>query len=384
MRTSDRFHFFRNLGPLGKKGLLISSLVVIFFLVTALPTKAVRLKDVATIQGVRTNQLVGYGLIVGLNGTGDGTQAQFTTQSMVNMMERMGINVDPKQVKVKNVAGVMVTAQLPPFSKIGQKLDVLVSSIGDAKSLQGGTLLLTPMRGADGQVYALAQGPLSIGGFMARGAAGGGIQKNHPTAGRVPNGATVEREIPLAINEKGSLRISLHHPDFTTVTRAAEAINNTLAADVARAVDAETVRVNVPLEYKGNAVKLLAAIERVELEPDNRARVILDERTGTVVMGDTVRISKVAIAHGNLSIQIKERPQVSQPLPFSQGQTVVTPETDVSTVEGGGDLVILDEGSSIGELVGALNAVGVTPRDLIAILHSIKAAGALQADLDVI
>ena len=342
-----------------------------------------RLKDIADIQGMRANQLVGYGLVVGLNGSGDGTQAEFTTQSIVNMMERMGVNVDPDGIKVKNVAGVMVTAEMPPFAKVGQKLDIVVSSLGDAKSLQGGTLLLTPLKGVDGKVYALAQAPLSIGGFAASGA-GAEVQKNHPTAGRVPNGATVEREIPFAINEKGELRISLYSPDFTTVTRVSETINEMLGADMARALDAKTLSVTVPPEFQGNAVGLLASIEGLEVEPDHRARIILDERTGTVVIGDKVRISEVAIAHGNLSIRITETPQVSQPEPFSEGQTVVTPQTDIAVQEGGGNLILLEHGATIGELVHALNAIGVTPRDLIAIFHSIKASGALHADIEII
>lgn len=358
-------------------------LFALFPLFVIRPSHAARLKDLADIQGVRSNQLVGYGLVVGLNGSGDGTQAQFTTQSIVNMMERMGINVDPKKVKVKNVAGVMVTAMMPPFAKVGQKLDVVVSSMGDAKSLQGGTLLLTPLKGVNGKVYALAQGPLSIGGFAA-GGAGASIQKNHPTAGRIPNGATIEREIPVNLNNKDAIRISLFEPDFTTITRAVEAVNDTLGADFAKAVDAETMTVRIPPEYHGNTVGLLAAIEGVDIQPDNRAKVVLDERTGTVVMGENVKISEVAVAHGNLSIQIKENPQVSQPSPFSQGQTVVTPKTNVKATEEGGRLIVLKKSASIGDLVRALNAVGVTPRDLIAILHSVKAAGALQADLEVI
>jgi flagellar P-ring protein precursor FlgI len=373
--------------PLGRNILQCMGVAVIFCLLIlagAERIEAARLKDIADVQGMRTNQLFGYGLVVGLNGTGDGTQAAFTTQSIVNMLERMDVNVNPNQVKVKNVAGVMITAQMPPFAKIGQKLDVVVSSLGDAKSLQGGTLLLTHLKGIDDKAYALAQGPISIGGFSAGGAAGGGVQKNHPTAGRIPSGATIEREIPVGINKKGNLLISLHDPDFTTVSRAAEAINDALGADLARPLDAETVSVNVPPEFHGNVVGLIASIEGVDIDPDRRAKVVLDERTGTVVMGEKVKISTVAIAHGNLSIQIKEGTQVSQPPPFSTGATVVTPESQVSVQEGGGELVVLDQGASIGELVRALNAVGVTPRDLIAILHSVKAAGALQADLNVI
>jgi len=344
-----------------------------------------RLKDIASVQGLRENQLVGYGLVVGLAGTGDGTQVKFTIKSIRNIMERMGIiSIDPNQVKVKNVAAVLVTAKMPPLAKIGQKIDVVVSSLGDAKSLLGGTLILTPLKGIDGKVYALAQGPISVGGYSA-GGAGASVQKNHPTAGRIPNGATVEREIPVDLLSKKELKINLFRPDFTTVGRAVDAINDVLGAPFARAIDAETISLRVPLEFEDSPISLMATIENVEISPDNKAKVVLDERTGTVVMGKNVRISTVAIAHGNLSIQIKESPQVSQPAPFArQGQTVVTPGTELRVNEGGGKLIVLKQGSTIGELVSALNAVGVTPRDLIAIMHSIKASGALQADLQVI
>ncbi len=345
---------------------------------------AARLKDIASIQGIRENQLVGYGLVVGLNGTGDGTQVKFTIKSIRNIMERMGIiSIDPNQVKVKNVAAVMVTAQMPPLAKIGQKIDVVVSSLGDAKSLLGGTLILTPLKGIDGKIYALAQGPISIGGLSA-GGAGANVQKNHPTVGRIPNGATVEREIPVNLLSKKELKINLHFPDFTTVERAVDAINDTLGAQFAKAIDAETISLTVPPEFENSPVSLMATIENVEISPDTKAKVILDERTGTVVMGKNVRISTVAIAHGNLSIQIKESPQVSQPNPFGAGQTAVVPNSEVKVNEGGGKLIVLKHGSTIGELVSALNAVGVTPRDLISIMQSIKAAGALHADLQVI
>lgn len=357
--------------------------VLCIILIESGTSQAVRLKDIATINGMRTNQLVGYGLVVGLNGTGDGTQADFTTQSIVNMMERMGVTVDPKKVKVKNVAGVVVTAQMPPFNKVGQKLDVVVSSLGDAKSLQGGTLLLTPLKGVDGKVYALAQGPLSVGGFAVQGATES-VQKNHPTVGRIANGATIEREIPVAINERSEILISLNNPDFTTVTRAARAINSVLRSGDARAVDAETIRLTVPPEFKGNITGLMAAIEDVDIKPDQSAKVVLDERTGTIVVGSDVKISSVAISHGNLSIQVKESPQVSQPQPFSQGVTTVTPNTQISAQEGGGKLIVLNSQPSIGDLAKALNAIGVAPRDLIAIFSSLKAAGALQADLEII
>ncbi len=345
--------------------------------------RAIRLKDISDIKGVRPNQLIGYGLVVGLNGSGDGTQAQFTIQSIVNMLERMGINVDPKQVKVKNVASVMVTADMPPFAKIGQRIDVVVSSLGDAKSLQGGTLLLTPLKGSDGRIYAIAQGPLSIGGFAA-GGGGAGVQKNHPTAGRIPNGATIEREIPVSLNTKDRIEISLKEPDFTTVIRAVDAVNRLLGERAAYAQDAESFVVHVPRRYRGNVVGLLAAIENCDIKPAQRAEVVLDERTGTVVIGADVRVAPVAIAHGNLSIKISSNPQVSQPAPFGQGQTVVTPNTQVKVKEQKARLISIPAQNTIGDLVSALNAVGVTPRDLISILQSIKAAGALEAELKVI
>ncbi len=344
------------------------------------PVGAARLKDLVNVDGVRTNQLVGYGLVVGLNGTGDGDQTKFTVQSVVNMLERFGIRVDRQQVKLKNVAAVMVTAELPAFVRQGQKIDVLVSSIGDAKSLQGGTLLLTPLRGPDGKVYALAQGPISIGGFAA-GGAGGSVQKNHPTVGRIPSGAVVEREVPVDINDKGVLRLSFRQTDFTTVERAAEVINAFLGGPFATPLDGRTVSLTVPPKYRRHVVKLLADIGDLSVEPDVPARVVIDERTGTVVMGENVRISKVAIAHGNLSVQIKEGASVSQPPPFSGGSTVVVPKTEITAKEEKARLVVLEEGASVGELVRALNAVGATPRDLIAIFQAIKAAGALQAEL---
>ncbi len=372
--------FLKNAGNIGR-------VLVIFFLLTATasPALGARLKDIVDFEGLRENQLVGYGIVVGLNGTGDGTQAKFTIQSITNLMERMGIiNVDPQQIKVKNVAGVIVTANMPPLAKIGQKIDVVVSSIGDAKSLAGGTLLLTPLKGIDGKIYAVAQGPLSVGGYAA-GGAGASSQKNHPTAGRIPNGATIEREIPVDLNGKDEIRLNLQRSDFTTAVRIVEAINDAIGARFARSLDADTVAVEVPPEYEGDVVSFMAAIEGVEITPDTRAKVVLDERTGTVVMGSNVRLSTVAIAHGNLSIQIRETPEVSQPGPFARGgTTAVVPRTELEVKEGGGEMVLLKPGATIGELVSALNAVGVTPRDLIAIMHSIKAAGALQADIEVI
>ncbi len=362
---------------------LYRTALLFIVLACTIPADAARLKDIAGIQGMRSNKLYGYGIVVGLKRTGDGTQAKFTIQSIANMLERMGVNFDPNSVQVKNAAAVMVTAELPPFAKNGQKIDVNVASIGDAKSLQGGTLVLTPLKGPDGSIYALAQGSLLLGGYSASGG-GSSVTKNHPTAGRIPNGATVEREIKTDFNHQDHLNISLFNPDFSTVTRAVEAINDTLGGDFAFATDAETIRVNIPVEYEGNAVGLMAAIENIKVGLEQQAKVVMDERTGTVVMGKDVRISTVAIAHGNLSINIKESPEVSQPAPFGQGQTVVTTPTEVTAKEEGGEMVVLKSGSSIGELVSALNAVGVTPRDLISIIQSIKMAGALQADLQII
>jgi flagellar P-ring protein FlgI len=345
---------------------------------------AVRIKDLADIDGVRENQLVGYGLVVGLDGTGDGKKSLFTVQSLASMLEKMGVTIDPSQITVANVAAVMVTAKLPPFARSGNRIDALVSSIGDAKNLQGGTLLMTPLKAANGQVYAVAQGPVNTGGFSTSGA-GGSVQKNFPTVARVIGGALVEREVRLDLNSLRQLTLSIHEPDFTTAARMTDAINALFYDHIAAAKDAGTVQVKVPMAYLGNVVELVSMIEKLDVRPDLAARVVINERTGTVVMGENVRISTVAIAHGNLSIVVKESPQVSQPLPLSQGgQTVVTPNTNISVKEDTNQLVVLPAGASIGDVVGALNALGVSPRDLIAIFQAIKAAGALQAQLEVI
>jgi flagellar P-ring protein precursor FlgI len=351
--------------------------------ILTLPAGAVRIKDIADIKGVRKNQLVGYGLVVGLEGTGDGKKSLFTVQSMVSMLEKMGVTVQTADIAVANVAAVMVTAELPPFAKTGSRIDALVSSIGDAKSLQGGTLLMTPLKAPNGQIFAVGQGPVNIGGFSAAGA-GGSVQKNFPTVGRVVNGALVEREIELDFNRRSNVTLSLHRADFTTALRVSDAINTQFYGHIAAAPDSGTVHVQVPEAYVGNVVELVAMIENLEVRPDSSARVVINERTGTVVMGENVRLSTIAIAHGNLSIVIKESAAVSQPLPLSKGQTVVSPDTDISVKEGGSQLVVMPNGTSIGEVVRALNALGVSPRDLIAIFQAIKAAGALQAELEVI
>jgi flagellar P-ring protein precursor FlgI len=362
----------------------VSVLVFAAVLVASGPSWSARIKDIASLKGVRSNQLIGYGLVVGLNGTGDGSGTKFTVQTLVNMMEHLGIHALPDQVKVSNVAAVMVTADLPPFGREGSKLDVLVSSVGDAKSLQGGTLLLTPLRGVDNKIYALAQGPLVVGGFSSSGAAGGGVQKNHPTVARVSGGATIEREVPFYFAKMRDLVISLNEPDFTTAMRVSDAINGKLGQKLATPADAGTIRVRVPSEMRNKMVRMVASLEQININPDARARIVLDERTGTVVMGQDVRISSVAIAHGNLSVTIKENPQVSQPAPLSKGRTVVTPESKVNVSEEQKRLIMMPAGTSLGEVVKALNAIGVSPRDLISVFQAIKAAGALQADLEII
>ena len=345
----------------------------------------VRIKDITEIKGVRQNQLVGYGLIVGLNGTGDSDSAIFTIQSMASMLERMGVTVRPEDIEVDNVAAVIVTTDLPAFARSGGRIDVLVSSIGDAQNLQGGTLLFTPLKGADGQVYAIAQGPVSTGGFAAGSDSGSGVQKNHPTAGRVVNGAIIEKEIATNFNNKQSLTLNLHRADFTTASRVAQAINIAFYDQIARTHDAGTIEVQVPEKYKGNTVALVTMIERLGVTPDIVSKVVINERTGTVVMGENVRISTIAIAHGNLSIEVKENQNVSQPLPFSRsGRTVVTPDSELLVQEGNNPIFVVESGVSIGEVVKALNALGVSPRDLISIFQALKAAGALQAELEII
>ena len=364
----------------------IIGVVVVLVTMTALQTaQAARIKDLTSIKGIRTNQLSGYGLVVGLDGTGDKSGTEFTIQSLVNMLERMGINVDKKDVSVKNVAAVVVTAKLPPFARIGSKMDVVVSSIGDAKSLVGGTLLFTPLRGADDKVYALAQGPISVGGVGASGASGSSVTKNHLLAARIAGGATIEREVVFSLNGKKDLTLTLLNPDFTTALRMSETINAAMGEDVSKALDSGTLELNIPETYHQDISRFLANVEALEVDPDTVARIVVNEKTGTVVIGQNVRISTVAVSHGNLSITIKETQNVSQPRPFTEtGQTVVTPESDIEIRESDNQLMVVDGGATIGELVRALNAIGVTPRDLISIFQSIKAAGALQAELEII
>jgi flagellar P-ring protein precursor FlgI len=347
----------------------------------AVPAGAARIKDIASLKGVRTNQLVGYGLVVGLDGTGDGKSSLFTLQSLSSMLEKMGVTIDPDDLKVKNVAAVMVTSELPPFARAGSRIDALVSSIGDAKNLQGGTLLLTPMKAPNGQVFAVAQGAVSTGGFAFGKGSGSGVQKNFPTVGRVVGGALIEKEIPSTFNAQDLMTLALHTPDFTTSTRVAMAINTAFSLPLARAADAGTVQVEVPPHYRGRNVEFVALVEGLGVTPDTISRVIINERTGTVIMGENVRLSTIAIAHGNLSVQVTETQNVSQPLPFASGRTAVTTDRDIQVQEGNNPLFLVDSGVSIGEVVRALNALGVSPRDLIAIFQALRSAGALQAEL---
>jgi flagellar P-ring protein precursor FlgI len=345
-----------------------------------------RIKDIVDVEGVRDNLLIGYGLVVGLNGTGDSlNNSPFTQQSLVGMLERLGVNTRGQNMKTKNVAAVMVTATLPPFSAQGTRIDVSVSALGDAKSLLGGQLLVTPLLGADGEVYAVAQGSLAVAGFSARGQ-GQEVTKGVPTSGRIANGAIIEREIEFALAELPVLRLSLKNPDFTTAQRVATAVNASLGGGIAQAADPSAVLVTVPAARRGDIVGLMTQIEQLRVVADQPARVVIDEASGVIVMGENVRISTVAIAQGNLTIRINETPQVSQPGPFSEGgQTVVVPRTDIQVDEQGGNrLAVLPSGISLQELVESLNALGIGPRDMIAILQSIKAAGALQAEIELI
>ena len=345
-----------------------------------------RIKDLADIEGVRENMLIGYGLVAGLNGTGDTLQnSPFTRQALQTILERLGVQTRGANVNTKDIAAVMVTANLPPFGTQGSKVDVTVSAMGDAKSLQGGTLLATPLLAADGEVYALAQGPLAVGGFNAQGQ-GASVSRGVPTSGRISSGATIEREVSFKLADAASLRLSLRNPDFTTAKRVAQAINRFIGEPAASASDSATVHLVRPASYAGNIVALLTEIEQLKVEPDLPAKVVIDEQSGVIVMGSDVRISTVAIAQGNLTIRVTETPQVSQPQPFSmQGETVVVPRTDIEVdEETGRQLIIVRDGVSLEVLVNGLNALGVGPRDMISILQAIKAAGALQAEIEVI
>jgi len=355
----------------------------ILILAGVAPAHAVRLKDIASFSGMRNNELVGYGLVVGLSGTGDGNSSEFTIRSLANMLEKMGVSVNPSSLKPKNTAAVMVTAKMPSSSRPGSTIDITVSSMGDSKSLVGGVLLLTPLRGLDGRVYAIGQGSLTLGGYSAEGQAAT-TQKNITTVARIPNGAIVEREVPFQFNKQDGLTINLSGtPDFGTAMQVVGRINGAVGGPYAKAMDAATIQMTIPPRFVNNIVPLMASLENLDVSPDSRARVVVDEKTGTVVLGGSVRLTKVAVAHGNLQIVVAETPQVSQPGAFSQGQTTVTPQTNVKVKEQNNRLLLM-EGATLQELVDGLNSVGATPRDLISILRTLKTAGSLHADLEVI
>ncbi len=346
---------------------------------------AVRLKDLAALEGMRDNQLIGYGLVVGLAGTGDKRQTVFSAQSLTNMLERMGVSVSPTAILVRNMAAVMVTANLPPYAQTGSRIDVTAAAMGDASTLQGGVLLLTSLKGADGQVYAVAQGPVVTGGFSA-GRGGNSQTVNHPTTGRVPNGAIIERR-PPSPPPGPRLRLQLHYPDFTTAARVAEAINKRFGAAQHPAAQAEgpsVVAVSTPQSFEGRPVEFIAAIENLTVEADRRARIVVNERTGTIVLGKEVRVAPVAILHGALTVEIQTNLTVSQPGPMASGETKVVPQTTVAAKEEKARNVTLKKDATVEEVVRALIAIGSTPRDIIAILQNLKAAGALDADLEVI
>jgi flagellar P-ring protein FlgI len=349
------------------------------------PLSAARLKDLVAIEGVRPNQLIGYGIVVGLAGKGDSQQTIFPYQSLANILERMGVVVSPTAIRVKNTAAVMVTATLPAFAQPGMPIDSTVSSIGDAANLQGGILVLTSLRGADGAVYAIAQGPVVTGGFMA-GRAGATQAVNHPTVGRIPNGAIVERAAP-SVEPKSTVRLQLRDSDFTTAARIVEALNKRFPNEgkpPAQADNAGLVSVAIPPEYSSRVTEFLAEVENVSVDADGPARVVINERTGTIVLGKDVRIRPVAILHGNLSVEIQTALTVSQPAPLGQGSTQVVPQTNLATKEEKARSVLLEQGATIEQLVHALAAIGSTPRDIIAILQTLRSAGALDAEIEVI
>ena len=345
----------------------------------------VRVKDIARFEGVRDNQLFGMGLVIGLEGTGDGRGSQANVQMVANMLERFGITVDREALRLRNVAAVMVTADLPAFVRPGDRIDVTVSSFGDARSLQGGFLLQTPLEAADGRVYAVAQGPVSIGGFNVR-AGGSEVQRNHTAVGIVPGGAIVERSVPAEVLQGDRLTLILHEPDFTTAARVAEAINRVFTPDTARALDRSAIEVRVPSIFMSQPVEFIALVEEIEVTPDAPARVVINERTGTIVMGHRARIATVAVAHGGLTVRGETEPQFGFLPPAEEGgaPTPVVVETTRIDVQEGGDVVLIQGGASVEDVVQALNAIGASPRDIIAVLQAIKAAGALYGELEVL
>ncbi len=363
---------------------LALAIVVTTALVAGPAAAAVRIKDIAGFEGVRENMLVGYGLVVGLDGTGDSLRnANFTQESLVAMLERLGVSTRGTNLNTRNVAAVMVTATLPPFARQGGRIDIAVSAMGDADSLAGGTLLVTPLLGADGEVYAVAQGALATSAFQAEGAAES-VTRGVPTTARIPNGAIVEREVEFALDDLRQVHVTLRNPDFTTADRIAAVINGYLRQGIARAVDPATVVLPVPPAYGGRIAALLTEIEQLRVQPDNPAKIVIDESAGIIVIGENVQIDRVAVAQGNLTVRITETPEVVQPEPFSLGQTAEVPRTQIE-IDDDSDhkLAVLDTGVTLDDLVAGLNALGVGPRDMISIIQAIKAAGALQAELEV-
>ncbi|MBN8530428.1 MAG: flagellar basal body P-ring protein FlgI [Alphaproteobacteria bacterium] len=366
--------------------IVTAALLAVMPCLAPLPVHATsRIKDIVTFEGVRENMLMGYGLVVGLNGTGDKLNNNaFTEQSLVAFLERLGVNTRGAKLQTKNVAAVTVTATLPAFSRQGSKVNVTVSALGDAKSLQGGTLLATPLYAADGEVYAVAQGPLAISGFTATGQSGTTVTKNTPTTAYIANGGIVEREVGFELSNMQQMNISLRNPDISTARRIATAINQQLGVQAAKVMDSATVNLAVPDMYRGDVAGLMGDIEQLQVEPDQVARIVIDEASGTIVMGENVRIDTVAVAQGNLVVRVDETPQVSQPNPLAPegAQTVVVPRTDINVDENAQNkMAVLPAGATLRDLVKGLNALGVGPRDLITILQTIKAAGALQADI---
>jgi flagellar P-ring protein FlgI len=361
---------------------MILTALAISILLGAVETQAVRIKDIASFQLNSDVQIIGYGLVIGLDGTGDSKSAKFTAQSLANMMERMGVTISADEVKVKNIASVMVTARLSPFTRPGSKVDCTVSSLGDASSLQGGMLLVTPLSGLDGVIYATAQGPISIGGFNVQSGGGDKIIENYALVGQVPNGAIVEKQAGEdSVPEE--FTASLLTPDFTTSHRVAERINISMGNGTAQPIDEGNIQITVPESYRihGGIVDFISKIETLEIVPDVVAKVIINEKTGTIVAGEHVTISAIALAHGSLKIEIKATPQVSQPEPFSGGQTVLTKDSEITAKNEPARIINMKEQTSIGDLAGALNDIGATPRDIIAIFQALKAAGALRAEL---
>ncbi len=362
---------------------MIRFLLPILLVLTASPAGAVRVQELCEVRGARANQLIGYGLVVGLRSTGDSRQARFTVQSVAAMLRRLGATVDPQLIQTRNAAAVVVTATLPAFARPGTRIDVTVSSLGDARSLEGGTLLQAPLTAGDRRIYAVAQGALLIGGFSAGGRTGSQVQQNHTTVGRVPEGAIVERPIDVPIGTDGTVVLTLRAPSFVTASRIAEAVNGAVGENSASAVDAGAVRITVPEDHRNRIAEFLSGLQLLDVQPDAPARVVIDERTGTIVLGAGVRISEVAIAQGGLTVEVTERRQVSQPGPFGRGRTAVVPETDVQAQASGGAIHHLQPTASLAEVVAALNAVGARPRDLVSIFQGLRSAGALQAAIEV-